>query len=106
MTHNVMKKLERQLERNNQLLALAENEEWETFIDELESYSRQFKTLSGEDFAHLEVSLKEVAVEQMAILLKQDRILIQSVQTRMGLLSSEMSLMRKSRQTSRAYVAV
>ncbi|WP_343553687.1 flagellar protein FliT [Pantoea sp.] len=92
--------IEQLLAFNQQLLMLAQSENWDEFVAGVEHYTNELKQLRAQDVSQLN------CIDALQQLFAQDAILRQCIQTRLNSLSAEMTAMRKSRHSSQAYNAV
>lgn len=102
MDNSIMELIEQMLISNATLLRQADNGEWDAFLDESEAYAMGMRTLCEVDLSQLAQHTKA----QLAHLLDQDALLTRAIQTRLSTISSELSTLRKSSSSAKAYTAV
>lgn len=106
MDNNIIELLEQMLISNATLLQQADNGEWDAFLDESEAYAIGMRTLCEVDLSQLAKHTKAQVTAQLAHLLDQDALLTRAIQARLSTISSELSTLRKSSSSAKAYTAV
>ncbi|EKK5416452.1 flagellar protein FliT [Enterobacter ludwigii] len=106
MDNSIMELLEQMLISNATLLQQADNGEWTAFIDESEAYAMGMRTLCEVDLTQLGQETKAQVSALLAQLLDQDALLTRAIQARLSTISSELSTLRKSNASAKAYTAV
>ncbi|MEO3992643.1 flagellar protein FliT [Pseudocitrobacter cyperus] len=106
MDNDIMLLIEQMQVSNAKLLRLADAGEWEAFFDESMAYSIGMRTLSEVDLTQLARYTRTEVTAQLTHLLERDAHLTRAIQARMAVISSELSTMRKSRASAKAYTAV
>lgn len=106
MDNTVMALIEQMLLSNAKLLQHAQAGEWDVFLDESVAYSMGMKTLCDVDLTQLAQHNKTQVTEQLAHLLANDARLTRAIQQRLTAISTELSAMRKSNASAKAYTEV
>jgi len=98
--------LDRLLLSSKNLLKLADEDAWENFNDEIESYLLATQSLVDMNVTGFEESIRQQVAEKIETLMVNDGIIMQRIRTRQAELSKEMAGMRKSNVSAQAYRAV
>jgi hypothetical protein len=106
MSCDVMMQIEQLLALNTLLLQQADTGEWDAFVEEVEAYSQRMRTLCEIDLIQLTEQHKTQVAVQLAHLLDNDALLMRAVQGRLATIRTELSTMRKSSASAKAYTAV
>ncbi|EQA6239683.1 TPA: flagellar protein FliT [Enterobacter ludwigii] len=106
MDNAVLSLIEQMLVSNATLLRQAEDGEWDAFVEESAAYSIGMRTLCEIDLTQLAQHNKQQVVGQLGQLLDVDARLSRAIQDRLSTLGTELSAMRKSSASAKAYTAV
>ncbi|WP_297121573.1 flagellar protein FliT [uncultured Enterobacter sp.] len=91
---------------NATLQQQAEAGEWDAFLDETAAYAMGMRTLCDIDLTQLAQHIKPRVTAQLAQLLENDVQLTRAMQCRLTEIGTELSAMRKSCASAKAYTAV
>lgn len=106
MNHKVIMQIEAALACNQQLLAQADQDDWDGFGESLALYTPLLAELCAYDFKALEGTHRSLVAVRLAHLLTEDGVLKQHIQQRLFSLHSDIAFIQKSRHSVRAYHAV
>lgn len=106
MDNDVMMLIEELLASNTKLRQQAEAGEWDVFLDESVAYSMGMRTLCEIDFRLLAQRNKKSIGTRLATLLENDALLTGDIQHRLDTIATELSSLRKSSTSAKAYTAV
>ncbi|WP_148242053.1 flagellar protein FliT [Enterobacter asburiae] len=106
MDNDVMMLIEELLASNAKLRQQAEDGEWDAFLDESVAYSMGMRTLCEIDLPQLAQRNKKQVSARLAKLLEHDALLTGEIQNRLNAISTELSSLRKSSASAKAYTAV
>lgn len=99
MLSDVKEQIQALLALNQRLSALAQQEGWEAFSEEIVEYTQRMKALCACDFSQADAVC-------LAQLLAEDAQLMQCIPARLAMLQSEIAALRKSRHSARAYAVL
>lgn len=91
---------------NATLQQQAEAGEWDAFLDETAAYTLGMRTLCDIDLTQLAQHNKPQVTAQLTQLLENDAQLTRAIQGRLTEIGTELSVMRKSSASAKAYSAV
>jgi hypothetical protein len=106
MDCDVMVQIEQLQALNARLLQQAKDESWETFVEEAEDYSHRLKMLCEVDLSGLEETVRMWVMVELGSLLQKDEQLMGVIRGRMSMIRSDVSAMRKSSASAKAYLSV
>lgn len=106
MDNDVLMLIEQLLVSNAQLRQQAEKGEWDAFLDESVAYSMGMRTLCEIDLPQLAQRNKSQVSARLAHLLENDALITNAIQARLSEISRELSTLRKSSSSAKAYTAV
>ncbi|WP_337023137.1 MULTISPECIES: flagellar protein FliT [unclassified Pantoea] len=96
MPSDVKEQIQALLVLNQRLIALAHQDGWEAFSEEIVEYTQRMKALCACDFSQADAAC-------LAQLLAEAAQLMQCIPARLAMLQSEIAALRKSRHSARAY---
>ncbi len=103
MCNEAVAHIEHMLERQQQLLSLAEQQAWGAFSEGIEHYRQQMILLMEVDINPLEETCRREVTARLAHLLTENARLMQHIPVRLTALRSEITALQKSRHSARAY---
>ncbi|MGK3123004.1 flagellar protein FliT [Candidatus Pantoea formicae] len=103
MCNEVVVQVDQMLERQQQLLSLAEQQAWDAFSEGIEHYRQQMILLMEMDIHPLEETRRREVTARLAHLLTENARLMQHIPVRLAALRSEISALQKTRHSARAY---
>ncbi|MDF7647151.1 hypothetical protein F3J38_14150 [Pantoea sp. Acro-805] len=103
MCDEVVVHIDQMLERQQQLLSLAEQQAWDAFSGGIEHYRQQMTLLMEVDIHPLEETRRREVTARLAHLLTENARLMQHIPVCLAALRSEISALQKSRHSVRAY---
>ncbi|ORM70427.1 flagellar protein FliT [Pantoea rwandensis] len=103
MCNELVVQIDQMLERQQQLLSLAEQQVWDAFSEGIEHYRQQMILLIEVDIHPLEETCRREVTARLAHLLTENARLMQHIPVRLAALGSEITALQKSRHSARAY---
>lgn len=106
MDKEIMMLINQLMLSSEQMQQYAEAGEWDDFLDESVAYSMGMKALCDIDFTLMSERHMLQATDRMAKLLEHDVQLTSTIKARLAAVRGELSSMRKSSASAKAYLSV
>lgn len=106
MTSEIIKHIDHMLEHNTRVLHMAKAEKWEIFADEIEAYAAGMRSLCEMELAFSVHGDNVNVYDNLALLLVQQRSLMEAIQVRIDEIGVDITRLRKSHSSALAYYTV